>query len=96
MTPKPFTPITDLQAYDQLSDAMNAVRQKYPIDFFQGPNFGENCLAAARLAIASLQSALIVNIDGIDPKTLASQKPGLIKLQIEITQSTHKALQEMC
>lgn len=89
-------PVTNEEAYDQLAEALNAVRQKHNNDFFQGPNFGENCLRVARTTISQLQVALLITIDGIDPETLSTKRTGTVKLLIEVTESTVAALRKVC
>lgn len=60
-------PVTPEEAYEQLHDALNAVRKKHSTDFFAGPNFAENTLKTARRVLSSLQIALLMKTDGITP-----------------------------
>ena len=81
-------PLTLEEAYQRLHDAILVLGKKGP------DSFGETTVEAARRGLATLQLALLVKMDGIDPSTL--QKPSDVHmLHVPLTREAAAILKEI-
>lgn len=63
MSKETLRPITPEEAYDQLHNALAALKKRHGTDFFTGPNEAEKVIQAARDQLAKLQLVLVVLMD---------------------------------
>ncbi|MEP2955518.1 MAG: hypothetical protein ABJN39_09270 [Sulfitobacter sp.] len=87
-----FSQITPEEAYNQLNDALNAVRKRHPDNLLEGPNAPAAALATARMLIQELQMALLIRMEGLDPASFSTK--GTREVTIRLKPDEAEALSE--